>query len=63
MSLPLATLHIQTHHGERFRSGEVQAAVEESTLLEATVTEDSMEPLEAPPGVVVGVVDKGGVGG
>ena len=61
VALPLATLQIEMHHEERSRGGEVQAVVEESTMLEATVIEESMEPLEAPPGVVVGVVDEGEV--
>jgi len=61
VALPLATFQIETHHGKRFRGGEVEAAVEESTLLEATVVEESMKSLEAPPAVVAGVIDKGGV--
>ncbi|WVZ16141.1 hypothetical protein V8G54_009123 [Vigna mungo] len=53
VSLLLVTLQIQTHHVERFPGGDVQADVEESTLLEATVIEDNMEPVEAPPEVVI----------
>jgi len=61
VALPFATLQIETHHGEQFRDGEVQAAVKESTLLEAIVIEESMEPLKVPPRVVVKVVDEGEV--